>query len=80
MHTVNGEYSKVIIKSDSRIAIHAINRESTPSKDICNLVDDIILAKNVENNGFTFCKRTANELEDMIGKDSIHACNFISYN
>lgn len=43
MQAINDKCSKVIIESDSLIAIQTINREFDPSKDICNLVPDIII-------------------------------------
>lgn len=55
IHAINSKYSNVIIESDSMIMIQAINKESIPSKDICNLVEDIVaLAKNIENIDFYF--------------------------
>lgn len=79
MQAINDRYSKVIIESDSRIAIQIISEKFHPSKDICNLVQDIIvLTKNVINIQFVFYKRYDNELTDMIAEGTIHACKFVS--
>lgn len=75
IHTINSKYSKVIIENDSMIAIEAINRKSIPSKDICNLVEDIImLAKKIENIIFLFYRRSVNLLVDRVVKEAICIC------
>lgn len=52
-----------------------------PLKDIYNLIEDIIsLAKNVDSIRFVFYKRIDNELGNRIAKETMHACNLISYN
>lgn len=60
---------------------HAIIKgDSTPSKDICNLVEDIILlGKKIENVKFVYCKRSTNILTDRIAKKAIHVCTPKSY-
>lgn len=81
MQAINDRYSKVIIASDLLITIQTINGDFDPPKNICNLVQDIIiLAKNVDNICFVFCKRTANELADRISIETIHAYKFGSCN
>lgn len=75
MEAINSNFSKVIIESDSIIAIQAIKGESIPPKDISNQVYDIImLAKKVDKIFFVYYRRSANELTDRIAKETIYAC------
>lgn len=71
--TIQDNYSKVLIKSDSLKAIQAIDRKSIP-QHIFNLVKDInILVMKIENIKFVYCRRTTNVLTDRIFKEISYA-------
>lgn len=67
-------YAKVIIDSDSIIALQAITGNSTPVILIYNLVEDI---KRLDIVGITllYCSRSVNTLKDRMAKEMSHACN-----
>lgn len=65
---------KAIIKSDSLIASQAINGKPILLRQIRNLMEDInMLAKDIENVKFVYCKRSANALTDKITKETIRS-------
>lgn len=74
IRTIKDRYPKDIFESDSLNIVKAINGELDPPKDISNLVQDIIiLAKNVHDIYFVFCKRTVNVLADRIVKETLRS-------
>lgn len=74
-HTIQENYSVIVIASDSLIAIHAINGNSIPPIFICNLVEDIkILTQKIDIISSAYCGRFANKITDMIVKEVSHSC------
>lgn len=78
IQTIQENYSKVIIKSDSLIAIQAINEKFIPLSHICILVKDInMLTEIVEKISFVYCRRFVKETY-RIAKETTSACNIKS--
>lgn len=67
--TIQIQLSSIIIENDFEIAIQSIIRKIKKSRQISNLLSDIIvLAKIVINIQLIYCNRLTNELTDDITK------------
>lgn len=63
------------------VAIQAIKGDSSPLRDICNLVKDIIiLANKIEHVQFVHCRRSASITVDMNARETIPTCTSNGYN
>lgn len=66
--------TKVIVESDSQVAINSILGQSPALKLIKNLIEDITSpVKNLRNIKFYYCNKKANRLSDRMTK-RIHIC------
>lgn len=74
IHARKSNFSKVIIESDSLMAIRTLNGSITPLYFMGNLVKDINNLFHIENISFYFCHRSTNQAVDRMVKLASHYC------